>query len=453
MTPKKRTARKPVRVPDFDVRSKAVPVALFGEEQRIRFSPGGGSVREAEARIRELRKLVTWRAWDVLHAIKQGSLDAGNVAAAMKAEGEAALAPLRREIARQGSAAAEPAPTLREMAESYLAQYAGGGRREEHSVKQVRSRLLGPRAGFCGRMVDYQGETVEIGSLPFPLLESQPDLLEAVIQKGWQASATREAIRLAVSGLYSWAIERERRDARAAGRPARWSENPARLIEQYERRPRVVTASEAQVRALLAHAELHQLTYVRAFVHMGFREDELIHTRLHLDLDPDSWRWHVQGRGPDSRHGCIQCRGKGWTPKAKRSWRTLAVPPQPEGLRRTLLDYLDAYPVDAGDFLFRNPRTGQAWDAGALQDDFRALCTRAGVTYGRKVPGGITLHDLRATCATRLVQAKERESVIAALLGDTVETIVRPYVRLPAEDTARAVANGPAYEVERGEEL
>lgn len=432
------------RSPAFDRSGKAVPADLFPADKdgiaRVRFSLGTTNRKEADARRREIGKLWTWRAWDVLHGIMSGGLDVGNVAAQVKAEGEGALVSLRRAAAAVKAGAT---PTLDAETREYMEWYATSGRKEEHSVKQTRSRLK----LLCS--VEVEGQ--RIGSLPMDGLSAP--VLEKAINKRWTVGATREAIRNAASGLYSWSIEEERRKAKAANRTVRWDENPASLVEPYERRPRFATAAENQAVALLHHAELHQAAYVRAFLHMGLREDELIHSRLHLDLDPETWVWRIQGRGPDDRHGCVQCKGSGWTPKGSkrkksRSWRTLLVPASPAPLRSAVLDYLEAYPCEAGDFLFRNPRTGRPWDAKALDDDFKALCKRAGVTYGRKVAGGITLHDLRATCATRLVQAKERESVIAALLGDTVETIVRTYVRLTEEDTARAVSNGPSYHLE-----
>lgn len=441
----KRKQRRPI---EFDRASRVVPRDRF-PDGRVRFSLGAAG-REGQARRTEITKVWVWRAWDVLQGLAAGDLDPGNVAAAVKAEGEAALGKLRREAAAK---AAGGIPTVREMAERYLAHY-DRGRREEHSVKQIRSRLLGhrPGRGFCQRPLTPEeaapgedGTPVPVGMLPFPTLTGP--ITERVIEDGWEASATREAIRLAVSGLYTWAIDEEARAARDAGRAPRWSINPAAEVESYERRPRHATASEAQVLALLQNAELHQLAYLRVFLHLGLREDELIHTRLHLDLDMETWLWRIQGRGPDERHGCIQCQKRGWTPKAARSWRVLLVPTSPAPLRAALRDYWESYPCEAGDFLFRNPRTGRPWDAGRLRADFRALCRRAEVTYGRKTPGGITLHDLRATCATRLVQAKERESVIAALLGDTVQTIVKTYVRLTERDTADAVSRGPRYEI------
>jgi integrase len=83
----------------------------------------------------------------------------------------------------------------------------------------------------------------------------------------------------------------------------------------------------------------------------------------------------------------------------------------------------------------------------SLATDFQSLCDRADVKYGREVEGGITLHTLRHTCATNLVRAGVRESIIAAILGDTVQTVVDTYVNLTEDDLAAGVSRGPSFDL------
>jgi integrase len=402
---------------EWDVTGRDVP------RGRLRISYRAAKPRDRQRRKVSLDQLRAWSAWDVLHGVADGALDVGAVAEAVKLRGEPALVELR---ALLDTARAGQVPTVEQEAARYLEWY--GRQKQAHSAKQVRSRLT----MLCK----------EIGGVPLTSLTR--DGIERALAR-WKADATREAVRVALSGLYSWSIAREAEAARIEGRAPRWGVNPASFKTE-RGLPRVVTATERQVLALLENAEIHQAAYVRAFVHMGFRKDELIHTRMHHDLDTDTWLWRVQARAPEpDACGCIQCRERGWSPKTRGSVRTLLVPPAPPQLRAAVTEYLDAYPVEPGGFVFRNPRTGGVWDAGALSRDFEALCDRAEVTYGRGKAGGIVLHDLRATCATRLVRAGERESVIAVLLGDTVETITNSYVRLVPADLANAVMRGPAY--------
>ncbi|HET8656607.1 MAG TPA: tyrosine-type recombinase/integrase, partial [Longimicrobiaceae bacterium] len=102
---------------------------------------------------------------------------------------------------------------------------------------------------------------------------------------------------------------------------------------------------------------------------------------------------------------------------------------------------LSAYPVEAGEFVFRNPRTNGVWTARALQEDFKALCARAKVTYGRQV-GGKTIHTLRHTCGTNLVKAGVNLKIIADLLGDTPEVAARTYLHPDRRDVTAGIEAG-----------
>ena len=87
------------------------------------------------------------------------------------------------------------------------------------------------------------------------------------------------------------------------------------------------------------------------------------------------------------------------------------------------------------------------WDEKALSEDFARLCERAGIRYGRDVPGGLVIHDLRATCATELDKAGVSLKVIAALLGDSAETIMMRYLRIGPKEVSEGITRGPTYEV------
>jgi integrase len=271
--------------------------------------------------------------------------------------------------------------------------------------------------------------------------------VERAIQAIGGKPNTSESYRLAVSALFTWSIQEERERARAEQRAPRWDVNPASLVESYSREARVGTVSDEDVMKLLTAAEPYQEAYLRAFLHLGLRLGELQHTRLGPDLDVGAWLWRIQRRGPDRRCACPQCSHHGWSPKTRQSVRTIAVPGEPAALREAIRTYLRLYPTEPGEFVFRNPRTDRVWISRSLATDFQGLCERAEVRYGRETEGGITLHTLRHTCATSLIRAGVRESIVAALLGDTVRTVVETYVNLSAEDLAAGVSRGPAYEL------
>ena len=419
------------RAPRFDIRAGDVPRDLF-PTGRVRFSLGatGAEARRRRERLNDLR---VWGAWDILRAIQDGRLHVAEVCRRLRQDGERAVAELRQELA---AAKIGAPPTLATEAARYLEWYEA--RRGEMSAITRRSELnraLAVETPEGVRLGEIRIDQVTVGDI------------EAAVLAVSERPNTRESIRLALSGLFTWSIREEVERARKEKRAPRWTVNPASTAEKSERTRRIVTASEEQVLALLAAAEIYQEAYLRAFLHLGFREGELIHTRMHADLEIPAWTWRIQRRGPDARCPCKQCQGRGWRPKTRRSVRTLLVPETPPALRGAILRYLEAYPCEPADFVFRNPRTGGVWHARALADDFAALCARAGVRYGRDVPGGITLHTLRHTCATELIRRGVRESVVAALLGDTVQTIVNTYVHLTPEDLADGVREGPAYEL------
>lgn len=416
----------------WDVAARDVPRDIW-PSGRVKVRLGTVPADETRRRRAALERLRGWHAWDVIHAVSTDLLPLTRVVATVQERGEAGLVELRASLT---DAAAGALPSFREAADDYLLWYER--ERRAKSLKQVRSRLK----RFCeqGREGGTVGE-VRIDHLT-------KDDIERALHSIGGASATQEAIRLAVSGLYSWWTGNEAEDARTGSRPVRFAANPAGNVPRKERRTRVTTASPTQMVALFAAAEVYQAAILRPLAHLGLREDELVHTRLHDDLDIRDWIWRIQPRAPDARCPCPDCQGpKGWAPKSKRSVRTLEVPAEPAQLRGAILRYMEIYPCEPGDFAFRNPRTSRVWDPSRFDADFKGLCVRAGVRYGAKVPGGITPHVIRHTCATELLRSGVDSAVIAALLGDTLQTVATTYLHVTAGDVAAAITRGPEYEV------
>lgn len=418
------------RAPDFDIKGPDIPRDLF-PAGRVRFSIGATAPREVRRRREALAALREHQEWEILSAIQDGTITVPEVVRRLKQGGIQAAPEIRGDVdlRRTGEI-----PTFAGETAAYLEWYTR--KRGSQSVRNVRSRLkrLGEQP--------VQGGTT-LGAVLLPRMRQ--DHAERAIEAVSGAAGTQHGLRAAGSGLFTWSVQREAELARTDRRLPRWSTNPFSAIELGERHPRVETASDDQVRDLLAAAQLYQMAYVRIFAQIGMRLSELSHTRFHTDLDVATWEWAVQPRGPDPRCGCIQCQNEGWSPKTKHGIRTFIVPEDQPELRDAIAAYLEASPAGPGDFAFRNPRTGEVWEDSTLRNDFRALCEAAGVRYGRDVPGGITIHSLRHTAATALVRAEVRESVIASLLGDTVETVVTTYVHLTAQDLGKGIARGPRY--------
>lgn len=444
------------RSPDYRLRGAIVPRDLFPKGE-VRFSLGvspdmKGGV--ADKRRKELNKLRYWdRGWEVLRAIVDGRLEVGTVCKAISRSGETAAGQLLGQLANE---ALGSVPCFRDEVKAYLKDYAD--RRQASTLSAVSSRLKRVGEQECDCSGEGAKKSTAINDCPVDRIRS--DHITTAVKVLSDKPNRREDIRVAVSGLYSWSIERERARALEAGCSPRWTENPARIAEKYTRESRVRVLSESEVEDLLRVAEPYQERYLQPFLHFGFRLSEYIHTRFGFDLNTTTWEWCIQERGPDPRCKCSACLRTGWKPKSKRSARTIAIPEELVEVRQGIVEELARYCAKPGDFVFRNPRTGKVWHARALADDFAKLCQRAGVQYGREVKverdghvtkvEGVTLHSLRHTCATNLLRADVRIQRVAAILGDTVKTVEDTYSHLLPQDLAEGIRQGPRYRSSTG---
>lgn len=438
----------------YEIQNKEVPRSLF-PSGRLKFSlrvPGG--TPEADDRRRRMDDLRENFAWDVLHAIQKGRLGIAEVCTRMQQGGRRAIKEIQHELEASAAAAkasAEateplPMPSFGEQVDKFLAAYRK--KREPHSYSTVSSRLKGWKN-------HVRNDGTVLRDVPFNEIVSSD--ARAYLNQ-YSNPNTREGYRLALSGLYTWSIKVEEEAAAVEKRLPRWTRNPAARIEAVRKSKRVRIPTDEEVGALLQVAEPYQEGYLRPIIHLGLRDGELIHTRYGLDLDLDRWLWKICDHPKDDRCNCLQCRPptegsdkvEGWTPKNSNGYRVLHLPERPAGLRRAILRMLAMYPVDRGDYVFRNPRTGRIWVVRSLQEDFAALCKRAGVMYGRE--NGIVLHDLRHVCATNLVRSGVDVVRVANILGDTVKTVVDTYVNLDAYDLGQSVSQGPAYDTEEEEQ-
>jgi integrase len=439
-TPKTR----PRRHLPYDVEGKDIPRELF-PDGRIRFSLGTSDKPTAKKYRGLLGSLRSKAHYDVLRAIEDRAISVADVFLAFEQENANYLQSLQTVRTRIAAVQeVSKVPLFKQMVEDYLKWY-----EEKRAPNSFRS--VAPTLRKVGRQIvdiNKEGDSesqVALGTRIFDQV-SVLDLETAIGAMG--APSYQVTVRKCVSGLYTWAIRNERDKARIEGRRARFDANPAKEVEilSGEDAEKITTLTEDEVRRLLLNAEPYQLAYLLPLIHVGFRDGELMHTRLGRDLDLDGWLWHVQSRGPDPDGCCcVSCAKRGWKPKSENSRRTLHIPAEPVELRQSILTVLALYPCKEGDHVFRNPRTGRKWEQWSLEGDFKRLCAKAGVTYGRDVPGGITIHSLRHTCATRLLRQGVRESVVAAILGDTVEVVVKYYIHLTPDDLAAGIGRSPAF--------
>jgi len=419
----------------WDVSGGDIPRHLF-PTGRIRISFADRDAKRAAKRRALCEELRADQEWEILHGMVSGRISIAEVERRIAEGGRGAYREIVRDLERHRMGAT---PTLADEIADYCAWYKRT--RKIRSYENVKSRLKRLRE----QVRTKDGRTVELGSLPIDQIRIE-DLENALLAISDHLT-TQENVRVAASGMLSWSIERESERAGQEQREPRWYRNPAKLVASREKKVRVVVLSEEEVIRLLRHAEPYQVAYLRAFLHLGLRHGELCHTRLGEDLDLRRWLWEIQDHPKDDRCTCSPCRTNGWSPKNANAYRKLHVPSEPRALRESIERYLSLYPAEYGDYVFRNPRTGAPWVEKSLQEDFKALCDRAGVAYGRDVREGAVLHSLRHTCATQLLRAGVEITYAADLLGDTIETIKKTYVHLDAHDLGTAVRKGPSYDL------
>lgn len=416
----------------WDVQPRDVPRELF-PTGRVKIRLGAVSAEDVRKRRAALGQLRAAHAWDIVRAVVDGRLPLARVVATVRERGsDAAVVELRAALQAMRIGAL---PTVRDASDDYLVWYARERRAQSYSGRKSQLKRFCEQAHGDGTVGECRIDQLT------------KDDIERALHTAGIAPSSQEAMRLAVSGLFKWWRGQEADAARIESRPVRSVENPASKVARRERGRRVTTATDAQMVSLFASCEVYQEAYLRPLAHLGLREGELVHTRLHADLDVTEWVWRIQPRGPDARCGCPDCAEKGWRPKSKLSNRVLSVPSDPPQLRAAIVRYLDLYPCQPGDFVFRNPRTGGVWSPRRFDADFEAVCRRADVRHGSKTPGGLTPHIVRHTCATGLLRSGVDSAIVAALLGDTLDTVAKTYLHITMDDLAAAVRRGPRYEV------
>lgn len=156
----------------------------------------------------------------------------------------------------------------------------------------------------------------------------------------------------------------------------------------------------------------------------GLRMQEAANLRTGIDVDLERRVLHIQPREGEFR----------WRPKTDRSIRDI---PMSEDLHRVLSDHVRA--GYAGErYFFRTARNDRPVSRHTLQTWVRRTFERAGIKYGIK-GDGLTCHSLRHTFASWLLLRRVPVHVVAKLMGDTVEIVLRTYAHLLRENLEEAV--------------
>ena len=155
----------------------------------------------------------------------------------------------------------------------------------------------------------------------------------------------------------------------------------------------------------------------------GLRASEILQLRTGLDVDFEERRIRVQNR-------------PGWTTKTHRSQRDVPMVPE-------LYDILQEH-VRLGlagqRYFFRPAREDRPFSYEWFRDMASEAFKAAGFAYGGRGHNTLSLHSLRHTAATLLVQEGAQLVYVAQVLGDHISIVTDTYLHHAPSDLARTMA-------------
>lgn len=291
-----------------------------------------------------------------------------------------------------------------------------------------------PRASYTGYESCFRGLVAHFGAgYRMDLMTKDAALTwlhapkESNGNKPW-SPGTRALNRIRCSALwdmviYAAAEAADQQDRRPSFRRNPWKDAKPPRGTSESIRPRVAYLQPAQWDRLIESVRGTRRAVLYGLCCLaGLRKREALYLRMGVDLElyPDGRTGRLRIQPREGTHG--------WTPKNARGVRDVPVGP---ALRALIEEHIQYYAGErylirstAGDWP-TNPRTADEWVAY----DF----PRAGLLHGRG-GDGLTLHSLRHTFASWLVQMDAPTLKVAKLLGDTVDMVERVYGHLSPTD-------------------
>lgn len=365
-----------------------------------------------------LRRLHGRGELDVLQAVKDGRTTPAELERLVDEHG---VADYRKHLPINPAAPASHVPTL----DAHVAHWLG-------TIKKDGTRGV-YRKGLT-YLRDFVVDGQRVGDRPWA---SVPRHVIKDAKTSLRANLAGNTIRTVMgswSAFFEWAIEREKSEADSAGRPALLEVNPVRAAKAWDpietTRHRFLTWEEFE-HWLSVSPEPVRAAYATLTL-AGLRIEELmilppthVHLPTHLHIGP--WGGWVPKGYPRSKHGVRDV-------------------PLHHYLVPLLQDYATRYAGE--ETFFVNPNDGRRWSHTSLRSRMEKDITAAGLKFGQwsraegeleRKRDGITAHTCRHTLASWLAQSDVQLMKIAAILGDTVQTVERHYAHLLPRDLDQAI--------------
>ena len=400
---------------ELRIRSPRAPDGIFRKQVGV-----ATSKREVERlkRVRgRLQRIAARGEWDVLQAWADGEVTAEELHRLIDQHG---IDNYRAHLPVLRSAPEDPgvpdAPPLDRHADTYLRQIKKKGTRgtyEKYMRKLCEYRVKGSRLGDRPWW-----------DIPRHTIRDAKDSVDL-------AQNTVRTMLGAWSGFFTWAIAREESEAEHEGRKPLLESNPVRRAKVWERiqttRHRFLLLPEFE--RLIAAAAAPMKAQYAALALCGFRIEEFmvlppVHVMLPTHIHVGPWG--------------------DWRPKNDRGIRDVPIH------KTMLLPLLEQYQERwAGEeTFFTNPNSWEPWSYSTfctrMERDIEAMGLRYGAWTGtgkarKLIADGLTPHSLRHTLASWLAQEDVQLMKIAAILGDTEETVRQHYAHLLPCDLDHAI--------------
>lgn len=244
----------------------------------------------------------------------------------------------------------------------------------------------------------------------------------------WSARSQAQA-RTIYGALWKAAAEHEAEECEKRGAVPLLAKNPwrkARIPRQRQTRVEYLTPEEW--RHLISHrhvADTPQACFLALAALAGLRDTEATNLRPGVDVDLSAGLIRVQPR--EGEHA--------WHPKHDHSVRDVPIVP---ALRRIIERHTEL--GFSGERYLIHAAHRDAPISTTTGDDWteRAF-TAAGIRYGRR-KDALTYHSLRHTFASWLALDGVPFHVIASLMGNTAEIVMKTYAHLSPSDREKAMA-------------
>lgn len=378
--------------------------------KRLHLSLGTRDKKVARRRHENVDKLFRQKRHTMIEQVRSGALPLERLDAMI--EHHEPLTPVDEALLARERA---PWGTVDQAVERYLSYLAEHPNRSE-GTHAIATTQLKPFAEFL-----YDG--IRTGDRPVDAIPRA--LIEAYQRSYTEAGRSPNVVTTnmtRVGALWRWLVAEEARDANEERREPRSLYSPIardRMPRDYRPRERFLLREEIE---LLRAATPEQLEFpVMLGLGMGLRRAEVTNLRrvdIDLELGAVSIRRHED-----------------WQPKTRRSTRVLPMTDELLGIaRRHLARWASEHRVVPG----RDPRKPISDDGfGRL---FKQIVERAGITYGRDNPEGVTFHTLRHTFASHAAMSGVDLYTLAQLLGDALDTVEKTYAHLSPDFKRAALA-------------